>query len=37
MIGFLIVVTEIVLTLTQPHGQHFGDQLADTEIRSELA
>jgi uncharacterized RDD family membrane protein YckC len=36
LVGFLLVIGEIFLTITQPHGQRFGDQLAGTEVRSEL-
>ncbi len=36
LIGAVVVIGEIVLVVTQAHGRRFGDQLADTEIRSEL-
>ena len=35
LVGFIAVLGEITLALTQPRGQRFGDRLAHTELRSE--
>lgn len=34
--AFILVLGEIVLIVTQENGQRFGDQMADTEVRSEV-